>query len=50
VSCEIGGGRYKILLTEYTEDGDERYTLEHDDTPLYAVVSITRKEEPQKTE
>lgn len=50
VSCAIGGGRYKTLLTEYTEDGDERYTLEKNDTPFYAVVSITRKEEPQKTE
>lgn len=48
VSCEIGGGRYKILLTEYTEDGYERYTLEKNDTPFYAVVSIKRKEEPQK--
>ena len=49
VSCEIGGGRYKILLTEYTEEGNERYTLERTNIPFYAVVSIKRKEEPNRT-
>lgn len=42
VSCEIGGGAYKVVLTEcdYDEDGNEIYTLEKDIIPYYAVVTI----------
>lgn len=43
VSCEIGGGPYKIILTDYDEDGEEIYNLIKETIPFYAVVSITLK-------
>lgn len=45
VSCEIGGGAYKIILTDYNEDGDEIYTMEKDTIPYYATVTIKVKDQ-----
>lgn len=43
VSCEIGGGAYKIVLTDYDEDGDETYTMETSTAPYYATVTLKTK-------
>lgn len=45
VSCEIRSGPYKIIRTDYNEDGDEVYEMEHDTVPLHAVVTLTVKNE-----
>ena len=45
VSCEIGGGPYKILLTDYNEDGEEVFAIEHDTAPVRAIVTIMLKNE-----
>ena len=42
--CEFGGGSYKIVLTDYDEDGDEIYTIETEKTPYWAAVVITLKD------
>ena len=42
ISCFIGGGKSKILSQD--EDDDERYTLERDETPFFARLTITTKE------
>lgn len=44
VSCDIGGGDYKIVITDYDEDGDETYTMEKESTPYYATVTIKVKD------
>ena len=41
VECEIKGGKYKIVLEDFDEDGDSVYTLDSDDVPLYAELYIT---------
>lgn len=43
VKCEIKGGKYKIVLEDFNEDGDSVYTLDKDDVPLYAELYITLK-------
>lgn len=49
VSCDIGGGAYKIVTTDCNEDGDEVYTLEADTVPYYAVVVIKLKRQEAAT-
>lgn len=44
VSCDIGGGDYKIVVTDYDDYGNETYTLEKENTPYYAVVVIKVKD------
>lgn len=43
VKCEIEGGRYKILLEDYDEDGKETYELEKDEAPIHAELFIKIK-------
>ena len=43
VKCEIKGGKYKIVLEDFDEDGDSVYELEKDDVPIYADLYITLK-------
>lgn len=43
IKCEIKGGRYKILLEDSDEDGNEIYELEKDETPIYAELFIKIK-------
>lgn len=53
IKCEMGGGRYKILLEDYDEDGNEVYEFERDEAPFYASLYIKIKqdaEHPIKTE
>lgn len=50
IDCEISGGPYKVVLTDYDEDGDEVYTMETDSARYYAVVVIKVKDEPQQAE
>lgn len=50
IDCEISGGPYKVVLTDYNEDGDEVYTMETDSARYYAVVVIKVKDEPQQAE
>lgn len=54
VSCDIGGGPYKIVVTDYEdeedfdeedEDAEESYTLDSGDAPYYATVTIKLKGE-----
>lgn len=42
ISCFIGGGKSKILVQD--EDDYEQYTLERDETPFHARLTITTKE------
>lgn len=41
VKCEIKGGKYKIVLEDFDEDGNSVYNLDSDDVPLYAELYIT---------
>lgn len=41
IKSEIQGGKYKIILEDFNEDGDSTYTLERDEIPLYADIFIT---------
>lgn len=59
VSCEIGGGPYKIVLTDYEdeedfdeEDGEaeESYKLDSGDAPYYATVIIKLEGEQKEKE
>lgn len=44
IRCIIGGGRYKYLAVEdYTEDGDEIYTLDNDETPYFVHLKIIER-------
>ena len=43
IKCKIEGGRYKIVLEDYDEDGESVYTLEKDEIPLHADLSIKIK-------
>lgn len=41
ISCEIGGGPFKIVREEYDEDKEKDvYTLEKDETNFFAVLTI----------
>lgn len=44
ITCEIAGGPYKIIVTDYDEDGEEIYTLEKETAPIGATVAITLKQ------
>lgn len=50
IDCEISGGSYKVVLTDYDEDGDEVYTMETDSARYYAVVVIKVKDKPEQAE
>lgn len=41
LSCEIGGGRRKIVREDIDEWGKSSYSLEKDTIPFYATISIT---------
>ena len=43
IQCEIGGGKYKIVLEDYDENGDPAARVESETAPYFAVVSITQK-------
>lgn len=47
ISCDIEGGPYKIVQTDYDEDGNESYTLEKDTIPYYAVVVVRVKKDEE---
>ena len=40
ISCEISGGRRKILHEDENEDGKAVYNLDKDEIPFYASISI----------
>ena len=44
ITCEIAGGPYKIIVTDYDEDGEEIYTLEKETALMSAVVTIRLKQ------
>lgn len=44
IRCTIGGGRYKYLAADdYTEDGDEIYTLDKEEVPYFVHLKITER-------
>lgn len=43
VKGEIKGGKYKIIVEDFDEDGNSTYSLERDDVPIYADVYIAIK-------
>lgn len=44
VTCDISGGKYKIVYEELDEDtGKETYTLEHEEAPYGITIHITLK-------
>lgn len=42
--CEFGGGSYKIVLTDYNENGKEIYSLERETIPYSVTLVITLKD------
>lgn len=47
IDCEISGGPYKVVLTDYNEDGGEVYSMEKDTAPYYAVVVVRVKKDEE---
>ena len=44
IDCEMGGGKYKIVVEDYDDEKDkEIYTLERDSTNFFAVLTIREK-------
>lgn len=43
VNVEIKGGKYKIVLEDFDEEGESVYSLERDDIPFSAVLTLTLK-------
>ena len=44
ISCEIHGGKYKILYSDYDEEKDKDvYTLEKEESPYFVTIEITLK-------
>ena len=41
IRAEIGGGKYKLLYSDYDDYGNERYKLERDQRDYYATIIIT---------